>query len=314
MITTQSLLSPTIECIEDDDEPPSTKGVESVSTPLDKNQYLKLKTFGHVSKLEPYVNKDWWKFLFNMNYLKTDADVVEDESITKKEVDFIINIMKKYNINEKSNIVDICCGQGRHLIGLNKMGFKNLIGVDYSSDLLRVARIRSKYNEIKYIQSDVRNIRNLSSNISDYIQMLGNSWGYFNTIEDNVKVLKEIYRLLKKDGIFLLDVTNGSYVSKSFSKSSWEWIDKYILVCRERELSIDGKKLISREIIIDLKNKNTTDQLYSEFLFSIDEIISILSANHFKVLDSIIYDIDGEHVDSGMMSSRYVLICQKTLN
>lgn len=298
MINVQTT-STTIESAEEDDKPPG------------KEQYLKLKTFGHINKLEPYVNKDWWKFLFNMNYLKTDADVVEDQSITQKEVIFITDIMKKFSIVKESNILDLCCGQGRHLIELFNLGFKKLTGVDYSKDLLNVAIKRSKNKNIRYLQSDVRKIDKLNSNTYDFIQMLGNSWGYFNTIDDNIKALSEVHRLLKNNGIFLLDVTNGSHISKTFSKSSWEWIDKYTLVCRERELSRDHKKLISREIIIDLKTKNVVDQLYSEFLFSIDEIISILISNKFKVLDTIIYDIDGEHIDSGMMSSRYVIVCQK---
>lgn len=43
---------------------------------------------GPVESLESYVKADWWREIFNANYLRTDGDVVDDESITKAEVDF----------------------------------------------------------------------------------------------------------------------------------------------------------------------------------------------------------------------------------
>ena len=42
---------------------------------------------GPVENLESYVKADWWKHLFNANYLRTDGDVVNDNAITQTEVD-----------------------------------------------------------------------------------------------------------------------------------------------------------------------------------------------------------------------------------
>jgi hypothetical protein len=33
---------------------------------------------GPVENLESYVKADWWRHLFNANYLRTDGDIVED--------------------------------------------------------------------------------------------------------------------------------------------------------------------------------------------------------------------------------------------
>ena len=37
-----------------------------------------LRTKGPVANLEHHLHPEWWKRIFNSMYLKTDADVVED--------------------------------------------------------------------------------------------------------------------------------------------------------------------------------------------------------------------------------------------
>ena len=50
-------------------------------------------TIGPVSNLEEYVKPDWWRNIFNSIYLKTDADIINDRDITKKEIDFFTQIL-----------------------------------------------------------------------------------------------------------------------------------------------------------------------------------------------------------------------------
>ena len=49
-----------------------------------------IEILGPVDNLESYVKADWWRDIFNANYLRTDGDVVEDKAITQKEVDIFI--------------------------------------------------------------------------------------------------------------------------------------------------------------------------------------------------------------------------------
>ena len=42
-----------------------------------KKKMRKVRTVGPVLNLEEYVSQDWWCRIFNANYLKTDADVVD---------------------------------------------------------------------------------------------------------------------------------------------------------------------------------------------------------------------------------------------
>ena len=50
-------------------------------------------TYGPVQNLEDHLQPDWWRRIFNSMYLKTDADVVEDQKITAFELDIFDNIL-----------------------------------------------------------------------------------------------------------------------------------------------------------------------------------------------------------------------------
>ncbi|MBP7163840.1 MAG: D-alanine--D-alanine ligase, partial [Candidatus Omnitrophica bacterium] len=49
------------------------------------------RTFGPIDNLEAHVSSDWWCRIFNANYLKTDADVVDDPSITREEIQLFLS-------------------------------------------------------------------------------------------------------------------------------------------------------------------------------------------------------------------------------
>ncbi len=68
------------------------------------------KSIGPVDNLEHHLQPEWWKYLFNSIYLKTDADVVEDDSITKSEVTIFSQIL---NLKSNDKLLDLACGQGQ---------------------------------------------------------------------------------------------------------------------------------------------------------------------------------------------------------
>lgn len=56
----------------------------------------------------------------------------------------------------------------------------------------------------------------------DVVMILGNSFGYFESNEDDIMILKEVFRVLKPEGTFLIDVADGSYLRTHFQPRSWE--------------------------------------------------------------------------------------------
>jgi D-alanine-D-alanine ligase len=264
------------------------------------------RILGPVVNLEEHVRPDWWRSIFNPLYLKTDADVVDDLSITRSEVDLFSNILK---ISSEDKILDLCCGQGRHSLELARRGFQNVEGLDRSHYLIQKAKSQNKREvlNVKFREGDARKL-NYPADTFDVVMLLGNSFGYFETIQDDLRVLKEIFRVLKPQGRLLIDVADGGYLRKNFQPRSWEWIDKRYFVCRERSLSLDKQRLISREVINHVEKGVIADQFYAERLYtqkSMNELLKKAGFSDISMHGEISPDSQ-RNQDLGMMERRII--------
>jgi D-alanine-D-alanine ligase len=235
---------------------------------------------GPVGDLEAHLPAEWWRKLFNALYVKTDGDVVENSENTRREVDFIMSVAA---IQPHSNILDLCCGQGRHCLELARRGFKNVNGVDRSRYLIRLAKKRAQTEGLQVVfkEGDARNPR-LPETTFDCVAIMGNSFGYFSNKKDDEKVLSMVGRILRPTGQIILDITDGAFMAEHFERRSWEWIDEHHFVCRERSISQDGDRLISREVIVHDESGVIADQFYAERLYTKDGIARLLEKCGFR--------------------------------
>ncbi len=275
--------------------------------PIKKNGKNGYTNLGPVDNLEMYLRPDWWRRIFNSMYLKTDADVVDDKQITKNEVELFTSIL---NTPRDSAILDLACGQGRHSIELAKQGFTNITGLDRSHYLIRKAKsaMQQEGHKITFKEGDARKLP-FAADTFDIVMILGNSFGYFESNEDDLMILKEVFRVMKPDGTFLIDVADGSYLRDHYQPRSWEWIDKKYFVCRERSLANDNERLISREIITHVEKGILVDQFYAERLYTYDMLTDIFSRSGYKNI--IFHDTLGanslRNQDLGMMERRMIV-------
>jgi D-alanine-D-alanine ligase len=266
-----------------------------------------VRSLGPVPNLEEYVEPDWWRSIFNSIYLKTDGDVIDDEQITAKEMDMFLNILK---LSPQDRVLDLCCGQGRCSLEMARRGFQNVEGLDRSHYLIQRAKANSKKENlsVKLREGDARKL-SYPSDTFDAVMILGNSFGYFDTIRDDIRVLKEVMRALKPWGKLLVDVTDGQYMKEQFQPRSWEWIDKKYFVCRERSLSLDKQRLISREVVTQVDKGVIADQFYAERLYTRESLFELLKTAGFNDIN-----VHGEispdsqrNQDLGMMEKRIIL-------
>ncbi|HRX55092.1 MAG TPA: methyltransferase domain-containing protein [Verrucomicrobiales bacterium] len=261
---------------------------------------------GPVEDLESYVKADWWRHLFNANYLRTDGDVVEDTVITRSEVDLFSRLM---HLETDTPVLDVCCGQGRHCLELARRGFTAVTGIDRSHYLISRARGSAKNEQLGVVfrEGDARRLP-FGADRFAAVSLAGNSFGYFETAEDDARVLREVLRVLQPGGILLLDVTDGEHIRQTYQPRSWEWIDRNYFVCRERSLSADGQRLISREVITHTRKGVVADQFYAERLYRADDLRSLLADNGFRdsELHEEIFTASLRNQDLGMMGKRLV--------
>jgi D-alanine-D-alanine ligase len=281
----------------DKDKPPQ-RGKNGKSHPL---------SLGPVKNLEEHVRSDWWRNIFNSLYLKTDADVVDDQSITRQEIDVVTDVLK---LGPNDRVLDLCCGQGRHSIELARRGFRCVDGLDRSHYLIQRAKgqARKENLPVKFREGDARKLP-FPTDSFDAVVILGNSFGYFDTVEDDSCVLKEVCRVLKPWGKLLIDVTDGEYVRDHYQARSWEWIDKKHFVCRERSLSADQQRLISREVINNVEQGVLADQFYAERLYSAETLGKLLQESGLTepTVHSNFSPNSQRNQDLGMMERRIII-------
>lgn len=293
-----------------EDKPPQRKAsAKPNGKPLQQTtkQQEKVKVLGPVSNLEEHVRPDWWRAIFNALYLRTDADVVEDANLTRQEVDIFTFIL---GLQPREHILDLCCGQGRHSLELARRGFTHVEGLDRSRYLIQKARARAKKDglSVRFREGDARKLF-YPPDTFDVVLLLGNSFGYFESLEDDLRVLREVFRVLKPGGRLLIDVTDGDYIRRTYQPRSWEWIDEKHFVCRERALSADGQRLISREVITHVEKGVLADQFYAERLYSREGIIDLLQAAGFSnpTVHGEFSPQSQRNQDLGMMEQRIII-------
>jgi D-alanine-D-alanine ligase len=153
---------------------------------------------------------------------------------------------------------------------------------------------------------------------------MGNSFGYFADDNNDKKVLNEINRILAPGGRLVLDLTDGGYMRDNFAERSWEWVDDKTFVCRERQLSKDNLRLVSREIITVTGKGVIRDQFYQERLYNREELNQLIMQAGLEATidetpanspDSIITigkELSKRKEDLGMMEQRMLVMAKKT--
>lgn len=145
-------------------------------------------------------DKEWFSEWFDSPYyhiLYKNRDMREAEL-------FLSNLVKVLPINENSLLADLACGKGRHSIFLNKLGFQ-VMGVDLSVHSIKEA----KQFENSRLHFEVCDLRKLTFDQSfDVALNLFTSFGYFDCDDTNLKVIKQIHKCLKPEGIFVIDFMN----------------------------------------------------------------------------------------------------------
>lgn len=269
------------------------------------------RTLGPIRDLERHLPQDWWRKLFNAVYLKTDGDVVENQTNTAQDVDALVRVA---GLKPSHHILDLCCGQGRHSIELARRGFEYVTGLDRSRYLVRLARRRASREGVRvtFREGDARKFR-LPAASFDAVTLLGNSFGYFDREEDDLAVLRSVLRVLRPHGCLFLDLTDGDWMRAHYEPRSWEWLDQNHFVCRERALAQDGRRLVSREVVTHAERGVIADQFYAERLYSQEEILSLLKDAGFVDVELVpsptTHSDRGQ--DLGMMAERIILFGRK---
>ena len=244
---------------------------------------------------------------------EVDADIYQNKELTKKEMKMVESLIEKgFRKKIKNPILDLACGQGRHSIYLAQKGF-DVLGLDYSFGFLEIAKgnaRKANVENVRFLQGDMRHLPFDNESFSTVL-LLGNSFGYFSD-SDNEKIILEVFRVLKKEGIFVFDITDKNpFLECLISYARYKVkTPSFGLVIDERWKSWDEKTKR-----INCKKKHTTrrgevllETPYVIRLYEREEIKNLLARVGFRIAK--IKKFKGAE-DLGLMRKRLFIGCVK---
>jgi SAM-dependent methyltransferase len=136
-----------------------------------------------------------------------------------------------------SRILDVPCGQGRHAHLLAEAGF-NVDGLDYSKDLLALAKRRGVGPQLRYTRGDMRKLPARWSGRFDAVLNLFTSFGFFADPADDSRVIEQFARVLKPGGMLIWHGGSRDGVMARFLGRDWWETNDGTLIAHER--TFDG--------------------------------------------------------------------------
>lgn len=233
------------------------------------------------------MEKEWFTSWFDSSYYHTLYKNRDDSEAEK----FIMNLIHHLKLPKTVKVLDLACGKGRHSVTLNRLGY-DVLGVDLSPASIASAN-EYKNARLRFAIHDMREvIENESFNV---IFNLFTSFGYFNGIKDNKKVLNSIHSMLSKDGVIVIDFMNAIRVIERLVESEVKTVDGIIFnisrkydgnhICKDIKFEDNGEFFSYTERVQALKKKDF-ESLLTACNFEILRTFGDFNLSEFNLIDS----------------------------
>lgn len=215
---------------------------------------------------------------------------------TPDEVDAIVNLT---GMVPGMEVLDLCCGPGRHCVELARRGMK-VTGVDRTRSYLRRAQRKAERAgvDVDFVQRDMREPLG-QARYHVAINMF-TSFGYFEAPSDDLRVAANLRQALKPGGVLLLDTVGKEYVARSWKDRDWAELPEGGFLLQERRLSQGWSWIENRWVLV--RDGQTEEFTIGHRLYAASELVTLLSSvgfgpvQVFGSLDGDPYDERGERL------------------
>ncbi len=255
-------------------------------------------------------SKFWDDEYISLQMLNSHLDPeIEAASRTREQIEAETNFIINYtDMNGNKRVVDLGCGPGLYAREFAKTGAR-ITGIDYSERSINYAfeHVKSTYKNTDFINM---NYLDLDYNESfDIATLIFYDFCVLSTKDQN-RLLANIHRALKSNGIFIFDVvTENRKTSEAtsilvFDKGGFWSPEPYIEILKT---SIYEEAEGMQYTIIAEDGTTRVIRLYHR-LFGLEAITSLLNDNHFEV-ERIYKNLQGEPL--GEDSETFGIIAKK---
>ena len=192
---------------------------------------------------------EWFSEWFNEDYEKLYAHRNKDEA--RLMVDLYESKIERLT---HANVLDMCCGLGRVSYELAKRS-ERVHAFDLSPYFIEKCKQHNFYNNLTFEERDIRDMSFQSE--FDTIFHIFTSFGYFETLEENLLVFQSVYNALKENGYYFFDFLNETYVKEHLVPETITKADGVTYIQKRR---IEADRVI-KDISI---KRGETEKVYTE--------------------------------------------------
>jgi sarcosine/dimethylglycine N-methyltransferase len=154
------------------------------------------------------VRNDQYQEEYNPAFVDKWDELIDWQHRYEAEGGFFKRELEKHGVK---TVLDIACGTGFHTVTLTLDGL-DVVGADGAPTMLAKAKENAErcgLSHIQFVQAEwTRLTEDFPSNSFDAIVCLGNAFTHLFEESDRVKALREIYTVLKDDGVAIIDQRN----------------------------------------------------------------------------------------------------------
>ena len=250
----------------------------------------------NIEKLLKYINKPslyesgtsvmWTDPHISRQLLKHHIDKSSDlASRSDSKIDLIINWILSESKKSSMNILDLGCGPGLYAEKLAGLGH-SVTGIDFSETSVDYAR-KTAEKTGSGIEYHCENYLNIDyENRFDLVILIYMDFCVLKP-DEREKVLKNISRALKEDGIFIFDTVNSRNIDKKVLQPSWEvslkgfWRNEPYIVFNNGYHYPENKVLANHHIVINQQEEIESYIFWSTY-YDLEDLKPILNQCGFR--------------------------------
>ena len=168
---------------------------------------------------------------------------------------YICKNYPNFKLNKKINVLEVGCGTGANLNFFCNEGFK-VFGIDGSQIAINKAKkfLKNQNNKASLKVGDILNIQHKDKSMDIIVDV---ECIYANSFVDSKTIMNEIYRILKKNGVF---------ISITFSTKTWGYGNgKKYKNEKNTFVKVDKGALKNEYGLTRYSSKSDINKLYRQF-------------------------------------------------
>lgn len=242
------------------------------------------------------VDPRWFETFFDSDDWLSLA-TSRDPERTELETGFLAE-----RLTPRGRVLDLACGTGRIAIPLARRGFE-VAGIDISRRVLEIAR--SEAPALDFRHGDMRELPWDDASF-DAVVNVWTAFGYFETQEEDERVVAEVARVLRPGGVFVLDSINQAALLRNFRSESWSELDNGTLFLERRVIDLPSGRVRAYWTFVDESGRR--EHAFEHRLYTLAEYHAMLQRSGLRTTE--VYGaFDGSEVT--LDTWRAVIVAQR---